>query len=358
TQEDFLAGSTYSVSYLAKGLASRGHKVIVAARSGSELSRILIDSQVIFESIKIRGRFDFKSIILLNRLIKKHAIQIVNAQSSKDRYISVFAKYFFRLRIILIHTRRQVSKSTGGFFQNLIYVSGTDMIVAVSKGVKQSLIENHIPEKHIEVIYNGTPSYKYQHVDMNETLSLKKRFSVNEGDLVIGSISRRKQQEQLLKALDLIGKPVTVFLLGIKEDDELRDIISSYKFPHKVIFVGEVEQKEALNYYRVFTCTVLCSTSEGLSQNLLESMFLGVPVIATAAAGNLDLIDNGINGLLFKDNDIAALANSIRLIEENPDMRNTLISGGITTATDTFSIERTIATYESFYARLLSSRNY
>ncbi|MDZ7645722.1 MAG: glycosyltransferase [Cytophagales bacterium] len=35
---------------------------------------------------------------------------------------------------------------------------GTDKIVAVSKGVKQSLIENKIPAQHIEVVYNGTPT--------------------------------------------------------------------------------------------------------------------------------------------------------------------------------------------------------
>jgi glycosyltransferase involved in cell wall biosynthesis len=87
-------------------------------------------------------------------------------------------------------------------------------------------------------------------------------------------------------------------------------------------------------------------------------MYLGAPVVATAATGNLDLIEHAKNGMLFKDGDIEGLAKCIRMIADNPTYRQSLISGGITTAKDTFSIERTVATYESFYERLLSSRKF
>lgn len=355
TQEDILAGSSFSVSYLAKGLHQRGHNVVVAARPGSVLHDLMKDSEVTFEAFTIPSRFNLKAVTQLVKLVRKHKIQVINAQSSKDRYTTVLAKFFYRLPVVLIHTRRQVSMSVGGFLQNIIYVRGTDKIVAVSEGVKQSLISKKIPARHIEVIYNGTPKEKYQGIDPRKVEQLQQKFSITQGDLVIGCISRRKEQDQLLRALDLLGRPVKVILVGIREDDVLKEIRLQFKFPHQIFYEGEVEPNSVLNYYKLFTCTVLCSVIEGLSQGLLESMYLGVPVIATAAAGNLDLVKHGANGLLFPDKDIPALAACIHSVTEDKELRQVLISGGITTATDTFSIERTVRSYEEFYSRLLSS---
>ena len=355
TQEDIIAGSTLSVSYLAKGLKQRGHTVVVVARGGSFLHELLKDSDILFKAMTIRSRFDRNAIRQLVDLVKEYQIQIINAQSSKDRYITVFAKFFYRLPTVLIHTRRQMTMSVGGFIQNIIYVKGTDKIVAVSEGVKQSLVSKQVPESHIQVIYNGTPKEKYEQTDPTITQRLKEKFSISPNDIVIGSIARRKKQDQLLRSLDLLGRPVKVIFVGIQEDEELRKIRSEFKFPHRVYYEGEVDSKAALNYYQIFTCTVLCSVSEGLSQGLLESMYLGVPVIATAAAGNIDLIKHEYNGLLFPDGNREALANCIETIHSNPSLSKNLVSGGITTATDTFSIDRTIKTYEEFYARLLSS---
>lgn len=356
TQEDIIAGSTLSVSYLAKGLKQRGHTVVVVARGGSFLHELLKDSDIIFKAMTIRSRFDRIAIRQLVDLVKEYHIEVINAQSSKDRYITVFAKLFYRIPVVLIHTRRQVAMSVGGFIQNIIYVKGTDKIVAVSEGVKQSLVSKKIKESHIQVIYNGTPQEKYQQIDPKITQHLKEKFSITPDDIVIGSVARRKKQDQLLRSLDLLGRPVKVIFVGIREDDELRKIRSEFKLPHLVYYEGEVDSKTALNYYRVFTCTVLCSVSEGLSQGLLESMYLGVPVIATDAAGNIDLIKHEYNGLLFPDENIEVLADCIKTIHSNPNLYKKLVSGGITTATDTFSIDRTIKTYEVFYTSLLSSR--
>lgn len=330
--------------------------MVVAARGGSVLHGLLKDTAVVFEPITIRSRWDWNAVKQLVDLVRRHHIQVINAQSSKDRYITVFAKFFYRLPVVLIHTRRQTSMSVGGIMQNIIYVKGTDKIVAVSEGVKQSLVGKGIPAGHIQVIYNGTPKEKYQHIDPKVTQHLKEKFSIAPDDIVIGCIARRKKQDQLLRSLDLIGKPVKVILVGIQEDEELRKIRSAFRLPHQIFYEGEVESKSALNYYGIFTCTVLASVTEGLSQGLLESMYLGVPVIATAAAGNIDLVKHEHNGILFPDGDIAALADGIKMIHNNPDQYKKLVSGGITTATDTFFIDRTIRTYEEFYSGLLSSR--
>jgi len=110
---------------------------------------------------------------------------------------------------------------------------------------------------------------------------------------------------------------------------------------------------EVLPYYGLFNVKVLASASEGMSQSLLEAMYLKVPVIATAAAGNLDLIDEGRNGLLFQDGDVKSLASLIKQIREDEPLCELLSKEGYQTASLGFSIENTLDGYEKLFSELL-----
>ena len=79
TQEDFLAGSTYAISYLAIGLAARGHRVVVVAREHSLLQALLAPSNVIFKPLTLRGRFNLKRIRVLADIALEEKIHVFNA---------------------------------------------------------------------------------------------------------------------------------------------------------------------------------------------------------------------------------------------------------------------------------------
>ncbi len=355
TQEDYLAGSSYSVSYLTRGLADRGHQVYLLAQEDSFLHGLVKDHpRVNFIPFTIRSRFDIDAMKYLRDIVLQYDIQVINAQSTKDRYITVLARWFFRLEVLIFHTRRQLPMSVGGFFQNLVYVQGTDRIIAVSQGIKDALLKKGIPSNHVEVLYNGLPSEKFISPAIDKT-ALKSQLGIRESLPVIGCIARRKHQDQLLRSLDLLKRPVSVVLVGLSEDESYRSIIQSHQWPHQVIFVEGVTGAEALKYLQIFDLFVLCSTSEGLSQSLLEAMYARVPVIATRAAGNIDLIQSGQNGLLFENNDLPGLAIQMDRLLTDQKLREHVMKGGFITASDTFSIERTIRSYESFFRSLLSS---
>jgi glycosyltransferase involved in cell wall biosynthesis len=57
-----------------------------------------------------------------------------------------------------------------------------------------------------------------------------------------------------------------------------------------------------------FDVTLNCSTREGCSNAILESLVAGVPVLASAVGGNPELVEPGVRGLLHPSGDEAALA--------------------------------------------------
>jgi len=356
TYQGDLAGSTNSIYYLTTGMAARGHEIYVGCRKESLLHEMLRDSEVRLIPMTFRSKFDSVNIWQIKTAVEEYGIEIINAQSSLDRYTSIMSKLKYSLNVKVVHTRRQVSKSKGGVLQSLFYMGGTSKIVAVSAGVKKSLIRNGIKPSHIEVIYNGTPESKYNCVSAEKALLLRSKHAIKPGEFVIGCVSRRKNQEELIHALSQLKFSFKMLFIGIEAESDLQKLVDSYNLRDQVEFLGELPTELVLNYYQLFHAMVLPSTMEGLSQSLLEAMYLRVPVIATRAAGNIDLIQDQVNGLLYNKKDIKGLVTAINSIYNRTIDLNLLINNGHMTAKETYSIDRTISNYEQFFENLLLSK--
>jgi glycosyltransferase involved in cell wall biosynthesis len=157
----------------------------------------------------------------------------------------------------------------------------------------------------------------------------------------------------LLRALQRIERRTKVLFVGMDSHHEYQSLIEAIEDRHTVLFCGSVTPDEALNFNRLFDLHVLPSTMEGLSQALLESMALEVPVITTRAGGNSDLIQDGENGYLFDDDNIEQLAEKIRLVMVNREERDRIVANAKKTALEDFSIERTIDRHEAFFETLI-----
>ncbi len=71
-------------------------------------------------------------------------------------------------------------------------------------------------------------------------------------------------------------------------------------------------------------CFVLSSMHEGLGIVVQEAMHAGLPIVATNNGGQIDLIQEGRNGLLIDPGSPAALANAIRTIQADPGLAATM----------------------------------
>jgi len=352
TYQGGMAGSTNSISFLAKGLADKGHTVVVACRNDSLLYSLLQNTPVVLEPMQFHGRFSVSDMKTLAALVDKHQIQIVNAQSSYDRYTSMLVRWFLRPTIKVVHTRRQKPLSSGGRLQNWLYVKGTDKVVVISDELKKVFAGSGYPENHLHVIYNGTPGSQYDVVNDATVEELRARFGLHPGDRVVGCISRMKEQPQLIEALALLPADIKVVFAGIKPGS-LDTYVRKFGVKNEIIYAGVLNRTEVLNLYKLLTVSVLASTMDGFGLVLVEAMALGVPVVATNAYGIKNVVQNEANGLLFENRDIAGLANQINRLLEDETLREVLIRNGKVTAIEKFSIEKTIDNFEKFFLALL-----
>lgn len=69
---------------------------------------------------------------------------------------------------------------------------------------------------------------------------------------------------------------------------------------------------------------ILTSESEGLSNTLMEYMACGLPIVCSAAGGNAELVEDGVNGFLYPVGDIEMLAEKIVRLSASSQLRRKL----------------------------------
>ena len=354
TYQGDIAGATNSIAYLTKGLADRGHQVYMGCREESLLYHMLENTKVHRLPMHFRGKIDFSLMRHLRDVVKEYDIELINAQSSLDRYTSIFARWRYGLDVKVVHTRRQMPKSIGGL-QNQLYIKGTDKIVVISDELKRVFMQKGFPPNHLHVIYNGTPISHYQNISEEKVNALRNKFGLSPHDLVIGCISRMKEQQQLVQALVHINDDVKVIFAGIPPGS-LDAVIQKYAIKNQIIYAGDLSHEDALHLYKTFTVSVLASIMDGFGLVLVEAMGLEVPVVATNAGGIRDVVQHNVNGLLFENENTEELAACINAVLYDEEKRKTLIMNGKKTAFEKFTIERTIDNYETFFGQLIGRK--
>jgi glycosyltransferase involved in cell wall biosynthesis len=92
---------------------------------------------------------------------------------------------------------------------------------------------------------------------------------------------------------------------------------------------------------------------EGLPTVLLEAMACGTPVIASAVSGALDVVTDGINGLLVPPRNPDQLARTVLQIMDHPEFARKLGSEAVLAIEKKYSWHLVSQNYLNLYNRLV-----
>jgi glycogen synthase len=91
-----------------------------------------------------------------------------------------------------------------------------------------------------------------------------------------------------------------------------------------VIFHGEVDEARLRGFYRAADIVLAPSRFESFGLVHLEAMMYGKPVIGCRIGGMLEVIDDGVTGLLAEPGDPHSLFACIERLLKNPELRRQL----------------------------------
>lgn len=135
--------------------------------------------------------------------------------------------------------------------------------------------------------------------------------------LLVGNITERKGVLELLEALAHADLPEWTLSLVGRTDMEpsyaeaVRQRIAQKGFGDRVILHGPLEGGQLAEEYRRADFFAMPSSYEGFGIAYLEAMAYGLPVIASAAGGAVEIVREGENGFLIEPGDLKGLAHAL-----------------------------------------------
>lgn len=226
-----------------------------------------------------------------------------------------------------------------------------DMLLPVSTGFRQRLIEIGYPPNKLTVVHNPINV----HTKMKSNLKKKLGIGVKDKTLFFaGRITQNKGIQNMVRVLESL--PNAHVVVAGKGDyvEPLLQLAAQLNVKDRVHFVGLIANEKLGEYYSIADVVIMAGTFyEALGRMLLEACSFGVPVIATNSAGNPDIIEHGKNGYLIENPNADELLDRIKNILDNPAKAEKMGTCGKQKISREFSPERIASELTAVYEHTL-----
>jgi glycosyltransferase involved in cell wall biosynthesis len=239
-----------------------------------------------------------------------------------------------------------------------VSLRSADRVVTVCQAFTPRLAVCGVARDRIRILHNS--AMPVSPVPPAEQAELRGRLGIGSDEamvLTIGRLSKEKGHVDLLRALQRlrsIDRKWKLVLVGTgPELDSLTRLARSLGLSERVIFAGA--HANVRPFYAAADVFALPSLSEGSSNVLLEAMAAKVPIAATKAGGNPEIILQNETGLLSAVGDFQQLGSSIARLLEESDLASRFAEAGFARAADQFSVAQYRRRLLGFYREALET---
>lgn len=269
--------------------------------------------------------------IALRKLIKANEIKVILVQQLHDLWYLRLALLGIKKspRVVgLSHTFVGVNKKD--FLHKWIY-GLVSQLVCLTQVHKKNLLE-HLPvkEEKLTVIPNAVSTKKFSPTKKSPKICQQWRSCENQVLIgLVGRLDAGKGQHVLLEAAQILRsqgqKNFKIILVG--EDtlnnrgtgQKLKEFVLEHKLQETVVFAGF--RQDVPEIMASLDVLVMASEAETFGRVIIEGMAAGVPVVGTKAGGVVNIIDDGVNGLLVQQQNPQALAEALSRLIGDKDLR-------------------------------------
>ena len=279
---------------------------------------------------KHRGmKENLKTVSELKKLILKEKYDLVITHTTLGAFIT-------RLAVLQLRHRPKLIYMCHGYLfsddmprhKNMLLRSAermtarvTDLLLTMNRYDYEAAVE-HKYSKRIEPVPGVGVDFKsLDRWIPGDRERLRKEYGIKEEDTVLifpAEFSGRKSQSTLIEAMAYLPENVVLVLPGVgKMFETCKEIAAG--IDRRIIFPGYIYEMPA--WYSMSDIAVTSSRSEGLPFNVMEAMYMGLPVVASAVKGHVDMIEDGVSGLLYPYGNAAECAAKIRMLIDDMAFR-------------------------------------
>ncbi|MGD8894862.1 MAG: glycosyltransferase [Acidobacteriota bacterium] len=333
-------GGQNQVFLAVRGMTRCGHEAILAARRGSPLETRAREEGLDVRAVPFRGDLWPPAILALTRIIRRERPGVLLLHDPHAVSAGIIAA---RLAggPALVAVRR-VDFPLRGTFSRRKYAA-CDRVIVVSRAIGSVVEAGGLPASRRRLVYEGVPDRSPRPGGREELAAL----GVPPGALVVGNVAAladHKDHATLVEAMAVLRARVPEAWLVIAGEGDLRPaleaLVAGHGLEDRVIFAGF--RRDLDRIMPAFSLFCLSSRLEGLGTSLLDAMAFGLPVVATAAGGIPEAVEDGVTGRVVPPREPVALAGALAEVLGNEERRRALGEAGRRRFVERFTADRMV----------------
>ncbi len=218
--------------------------------------------------------------------------------------------------------------------RELACLRSADAVVTLAEVMKEELVRRGVDEASVTVVPNAVDVETFRPLERDDALAVELGFEPH--DVVLGYVSSLSAYEgvgYLIEAVALLaaaGESVRCLVVG---DGDERSVLErradELEIPDRVVFTGRVPHADVLRHYSLIDVFVVPRTADRVSRLVTplkpyEAMAAGRAVVVSGVPALREMVMEGITGLVFPPEDARGLAEVVKPLVRDREVRRTL----------------------------------
>ncbi len=320
-KQTHLTGQTMRTLQEARGLKSRGHRVILVCQPGSFLEQGARQHSIDFFPLSMKHLFP--AVIKLGLFLRRERVDVINSHGYTDHLLSVLAGKSAGVSV-QVRTKHNHVPLKGGILSRYLYGRLTDRIVAISEHIRSVMIASGLPPWRVVTISTAVNLKDF--IPREKNSEIIRELNLPPDCSIIGIVARLTERKgftvlfEAVKRLSDENRKIVCLIVGggvnSKKIDALRDSAESLGVSGYLYATGK--RNDIPDMLSIIDIFVLPSLAEGLGRSLLEAMGAGKPIVASRVGGIPEAIEDGKSGILVPPGDSHELAKAIARLMDYP----------------------------------------
>lgn len=308
--------------------------------------------------LKRSRKYDPALLFKIHGYVLKNKIDLIHSFSTLAGLIATIYGKLRGMPVVASTIRNSRDEDFKTYFSTRLQSFLADRFVANSYAGFKNRFKKM--KTNFEVVYNGIDLERFK-ASPNDVEKARIMYNLDRFEYVvsmIASISINKDFDTFIDAIPLVlkAKPGTGFMLvgDGSERGRLEKKVFDLSLGDNVIFTGYTHDVPEIlaNTHVSVLMTNADRLTEGLSNSLLESMAMWIPLIASKGGGTNEVVEDGVNGILVEPYDNEGLAKAIIKILSDQVLGKRYGGAGRRIVEAKFGFERYVREYIEIYRRL------